>query len=237
MAVTKELKATAYTPQILIFVLDDSGSMADPCRDGSSKAQVASEAMEQVILDLQGANLSTTISRFYISIARFGDDVTSIAEIQNPAHIALQQIPFHGNSGTTDMFKALNWATDMLNSSLEYVRTSIPGFREAETPAPLIVFLSDGENTGPDVAAVAQKIHRTSFQGEPIKLVACGVGLMEKDFATMRTIASVPEYAVNIDSGRIGDFIAVVGTSVLKNAGYGVTGIDQAVEMFRLPGR
>jgi hypothetical protein len=79
----------------------------------------------------------------------------------------------------------------------------------------LVVFLSDGANTGPDVAESAQTLKSVKFAGGTIDVVAAGIGMEEKDFDVMQRIASRPALSTNIDPKELSVFLAAVGATVV----------------------
>src|SRR4051794_16555841 len=103
----KRGKATATTPQIVVIVMDDSGSMKEAIPGHGTKADVASEGIKQLVMEMQATNLGSSASRYYLSLLKFGDAPTVIAEFEKPAAVRLSSISFTGQSGGTDMKKAL----------------------------------------------------------------------------------------------------------------------------------
>src|SRR5580658_3809679 len=191
-------KATAYTPQVVVIVMDDSGSMNEPCTGAESKAKVASQGIRQLVMNIQADNVGSSICRYYLSLAKFGDDVTPLVEAQSPTDVRLSIIDFKGESGSTNMISALEWADKAIAGSLLMIRASVPNYHEDRTPPPVVLFFSDGENTGPDVTEAAKRIHKLSFQGDKAMVVACGIGMKPEHFEVMQSIASLPELAANI---------------------------------------
>jgi len=204
-----EKKATANTTQVVTFIVDDSGSM-----EGPKSAQVT-EQIQNSITTMQSYNLGSSGSRFLLNICKFGDATTPIAVAAEPASVALDQLVFAGQSGRTDMAAALTWAADALTESLEASRAK-PNYREEDAPNPLCIFLSDGENTGKDVATDAQALRSIPFKGGSVDVVAVGVGMKEEHFQVMKAIASRPEYAVNIGDNDVASFLADVGATIVE---------------------
>jgi uncharacterized protein YegL len=202
-------KATALTPQVVTLIVDDSGSMS------GQKAQDATVAMKNLVITMQSGNQGSTGYRFLLNIAKFGSATTSLAEAARPESISLGSLSFTGDSGGTDMPPALAWAVNAVQKGLAECR-NIPGYSEEGSPNPLVVFFSDGGNTGSDVGSNAQALKSLSFGGGSIDIVAVGIGMTSQDFPVMERIASRPELAVNIDPAELPAFIADVGATALK---------------------
>jgi len=204
-----EKRATANTTQIVTFIVDDSGSM-----QGTKSAQVT-EQLTNSVTTMQSYNLGSSGARFLLNICKFGDAPTEIALAAEPSSVILDHMIFTGASGRTDMPLALRWAAGAVTKSLDSCRTK-SNYREDETPNPLVIFLSDGENTGSDVVADAHALRSISFKGGRIEVVAVGVGMKDEHFQVMKEIASEPEYAVNINDGDVASFLADVGATIVE---------------------
>ena len=210
MAFLTDKKATSTTPQVVTLVVDDSGSME------GDKARQAGAALQDMVIQMQSGNLSASKSRFILNIAKFGDQPTAIALAARPGEVDLGNLAFAGESGKTDIPLALQWAASAVTQALERCRQDAL-YREADSPPPLVVFFSDGANTGADVGPAAAALKGVPFQSGAIDIVACAIGMEPGDFAIMQSIASRPDLAVNIDPAKLGDFIAEVGATVLNN--------------------
>jgi len=202
-------KATALTPQVVTLIVDDSGSMS------GTKAHDATEAMKQLVITMQAANQGSTGFRFLLNIAKFGDHTTPIAEASRPEAISLGSLVFAGESGSTEMAEALNWTARTLQRALNDCR-NVAGYVEESSPNPLVVFFSDGGNTGVDIAASAQALKNVHFAGGNVDVVAVGIGMEQKDFPVMERIASRSDLAVNIDPVELSAFIADVGATAVR---------------------
>jgi uncharacterized protein YegL len=210
VAFLTEKKATSTTPQVVTLVVDDSGSME------GDKARQATAALQDMVIQMQSGNLSASGSKFVVNIAKFGDQPTTIALAARPSEVDLSVLMFAGESGKTDIPLALQWASSAVAQALERCRRE-PLYREAESPTPLVVFFSDGANTGAEVGPAAAALKSIPFNAGTIDIVACAIGMEPGDFPLMQSIASRPDLAVNIDPSKLGDFIAEVGVTVLNN--------------------
>ncbi len=203
-------KANSLHPQVVTLIIDDSGSM-----QGSKAKQVTEAVQDNLVITLQSQNLQTHGFRFLLNIAKFGDNVTPLALASKPDEVNLNDLVFEGESGQTNMAEALRWAKEAVETALQKCR-ALPDYAENESPNPLCIFFSDGENTGSDVTQAANALKAVRFDGGQVDVVACGIGLQQKDFPTMEAIASDVSLATNISPDRLGDFIAEVTVTVFK---------------------
>src|SRR5262249_50213503 len=150
------------TPQIITLVVDDSNSMNEPVHPGKSKARLATDAIQDIIISAQAGTHSSRAFRYLLNIAKFGDAVTPMAEASAPMDVNLDLVTFEGNSGWTNMAPALEWARTAVEKAIQSCRSSAT-YDEVNSPPPLVVFISDGENTGPNVAVAAGQLKSVSF--------------------------------------------------------------------------
>lgn len=203
--------ADALKPQVITLIIDDSGSMQ------GEKAKKATASVQDLVISLQVFNKSSSGFRHVVNIAKFGDEPIPLAVASRPAEVNLNSLVFDGSSGRTDMPRALEWARQAVETALARCRRDIPGYKEANAPNPLCVFLSDGENTGGDVSGPALALRSIPFAGGTVDVVACGIGLEAKDVPTMQAIASRPEFSANIDPSLLDEFIATVGKTAIED--------------------
>ena len=216
MAETQKL-ATSYSPQILVFLVDNSGSMSDPGVDKTTpKCETATEALRQVVMQLQADSVNAGANRYFVSIAAFGDEVVPLAEAKGPLEIEdVESIQLDGNGGYTRMAAALEWAQQAVTGSLVIMRNTVSGYVEERTPAPVVILVTDGDNTDKehDPVAAAGSLRAIHFEGDTVRVVAAGIAMQDEHFELMRRVASSPEYAVNLRLEDFGSFIASAGTS------------------------
>ncbi|MGE5341799.1 MAG: vWA domain-containing protein [Candidatus Omnitrophota bacterium] len=211
MGLQKTKRATAFTPQVVTLIIDDSGSMS------GNKANQVTAAVQDMVITMQSANQGSSWSRFILNICKFGSNVTPIVMAAKPEEIDLSVLRFDGSSGLTEMHWALEWGRSALENSLNRCRNEAPNYDEVNTPSPLCVFFSDGANTGPDVRPAAQSLKTVYFKGGQIDVVACGIGMDSGSLIVMEQISSQPDLSVNIDPDTIADFIAAVGATAMKS--------------------
>jgi len=169
-----------------------------------------------MVLQMQSGSLTSKGFRHCLNIAKFGDYPTPIGVAVGPKEIDLTNVVLTGDSGKTDIPAALTWAAEALAQALARCR-SISGYRETDSPIPLVVLFSDGANTGSDVGASANALRAVAHQAGAVEVVACGIGMDAADFAVMQAIASRPEFAINIDPSLLDQFIATVGLTATNN--------------------
>ena len=208
-----EKRATSRTPQVLTLIVDDSGSMK-----ANNKATQATEAMVNLVTTMQSSNLGASQTRFYLNIAKFGTEVTPMAESAHPKDIPLTTLTFNGDSGETEIAKALDWAAQATEKTISYCRTSVTDYNESETPRPLVVFFTDGGNTGRVISQSTQTLKSISFSGGHVDIVAVGIGLEPKNVPVLEQIASEPDLSVNIDPSKLATFIVDVGVNLFHES-------------------
>jgi len=207
-------KATARTPQIVTFIIDDSGSMSMSTPNGPKNEQ-ATAATQQLIMTMQSWNQGSTGSRYILNIAKFGTTTVPIVEAAKPEDVSLNDLVFSADSGTTEMPEALTWAMHALKKSLDGCK-QVPGYAEEASPNPLVIFFSDGGNTGGEVGTIAQALKSLPFAGGAVDVVAVGIGMDQSTFPIMQEIASRSDLSVNLEPGELGNFIADVGATLQR---------------------
>jgi uncharacterized protein YegL len=205
----KQFSATANTPQIVGFVLDDSGSMS------GSKAEQMTNAMQDLIIHLQSRNLGTTRYRFLMVIVTFGSKAQTIVAGQAPNEISIEEVVFRGQSGGTNMADALSVAADAITQAIDRCR-GLEGFQESIAPPPLVLFFSDGANTGAPVDTAANRLKAVTFGSGSLQIVSVGIGMRPNDFPVMQRIASSPDLAVNLNPDQLTEFIADAAQTLVE---------------------
>jgi len=204
--------ASSMHPQIVVLLIDNSGSMAE-----GGKCQQVTDAVQDIVTTMQSMNLAGSGYRYLMNICAFGDDVRSLALAESPREINTDDLVFLGDDGATNMHLALQWAKDALQQSLDRCRRDISRFQEENAPNPLCVILSDGENTGPDVTAAAQALRGVVVKNGSVDVVAVGVGMEEQHFEVMKSIASGEDLALQISAEGIADFLGEVGNTIVDS--------------------
>jgi uncharacterized protein YegL len=213
MPVLTSKKATSTTPQVVTLLVDDSNSMRELADGSQSKAQIATSSIADMVMVAQGHSQDASRNRFVFSLAKFGDDVTEMALASGPFEVDLEKIEFSANSGWTHMAAALEWAVHATEHAIAVCR-KLERFDEENTPPPIVLILSDGANTGPEVDGIAKKLHSIPFKGGPVSVIACGVGMRDEYFPVMKAIASSPDLAMNIKPSELEKFMAAVTATI-----------------------
>lgn len=203
-------KATSRTPQVVTILIDDSGSMSS-----NQKCQQATQGVKDLLMTIMTGNQGASLSRFVVSVAKFGDTVSPLVEATRPEDIDLSQLVFTGGSGSTEMANALEWAEKATTSGISRCQT-VPDFIAESAPNPVVFFFSDGANTGSDIGNAAGALKAIQFPGGRIDVVAVGIGMSPSEFPVMERIASAPELAGNINAAELGEFLAAVGATLQK---------------------
>jgi len=213
MAFLTKKEATATTPQIVTLVVDDSGSMQ------GQKAKDATTSMQDLAMSIQSGNLGTHGFRFLLNILKFGDNAVDLYVAAHPDKADLNNIIFRGDSGGTNMPGALHRSAQVTIEALNACRR-IEYIKEQDSPPPVCIFFSDGENmvgSLADVESAAAELKSIAHKGGSIDVVAVGIGMKPEHFPVMQKIASRPELAVNIDPLKLAEFIAKAGQTIFEN--------------------
>jgi hypothetical protein len=150
-----EVMATQRTPALIIYLLDVSGSMAQPL-DGAAKIAHVNKAFERVLIRMvRRSTRGELVSPRYrlAMIAYSTTTVDLLPGIETIDKIAKRGRPELAASNYTDTAAAFALARDILKAEL-------PGL--AGHPAPMVCHMTDGEFTGADPEPIAQEIMQMS---------------------------------------------------------------------------
>jgi uncharacterized protein YegL len=190
-----------------------------PGLGGKTKAQVVSLCIEGLLRHIEMDNAQTTGYRFLVSVVKFGDHAQVICKNAKPSEFRSLELfgtklKFLGDSGGTVMWQALNVARSVVREGIAEIRRVI-GFDEATAPFPLVMFFSDGENTGIDIQESIKALHEIQFSNGKVVVVACGIGQHAHEFEEMKAIASSPDLAINLEIDSVGTFISKAEKTIL----------------------
>ena len=192
-------RVTSETPWHIVFLIDDSVSMA---HNGGSDA--VNEAM-QVMLDELSLKTKGLKPYFSISIVSFGSDFRDIAIAKSEQEIDEDAVTlFKGTSGTTNAAAALARAQAILEGH--------PG--RATDFDPFVFFLSDGQpDNEPLALAAGDQLKSCALPaGKPV-IVTIGFGDAKDSF--MQALASNPEMYIRLQNAKqIVTFLPAIGTIV-----------------------
>ena len=196
-------EASSRHPQVVTLLIDDSWSMRE-----LNKCVYVTESVQNLIIEIQCNNMGSHFPRYIINIAKFANWVDPIDICANPNHIDLDKLSFEGGSGRgKNMADALAWAAYATLKSLDMARQG-SNYVEDKSPNPIVMFISDGANSGSDPLPHAQALKSIPFQGGQVDVVVLGIGLGPDDMRIMQSIASRPDLAVAAGTAMLDDFLA-----------------------------
>ncbi|MCP5518848.1 MAG: VWA domain-containing protein [Verrucomicrobiales bacterium] len=189
----------------MILIADDSGSMS------GQPAQQVTEGLQDFIAKLQSFGRGEK-SYFRILFVKFGDQPHVVHEFADVLQIPADGFKVSGDSGCTNMDEAL----EMVATKMEQHR-----LQSELDPAPLVIFWSDGQNTGGDPLPAAQRIKAIQCPcGRAPLVVTCGFGEAEREL--LEGIATSPEHFKPFQSaqelevflGNVGTLVTTAGKSI-----------------------
>jgi uncharacterized protein YegL len=191
-------RVTSKNPLQVVLIADDSGSMSGP------PAQQVTEGLQDFIAKLQSFGRGEK-SYFRILFVTFGDQPKVVHEFADVLKVTADSFKVTGDSGSTNM-----------DVALELVATKMEKHRPSSEldPAPLVIFWSDGQNTGGDPLPAAQRIKSLQCPcGRAPLLITCGFGQAER--ALLEPMATSPEHFKPFQSAQeLEAFLGNVGTLV-----------------------
>jgi uncharacterized protein YegL len=198
-------RVTRKHPLQVVLAADDSGSMA------GKPAQDVTEGIRDLVAQLQGFGRGEK-SYFRLLFVKFGDQPTVIHDFADILTVRPDQLQLAGGSGSTNMDRALELVANKLDANRQ---------QSEEAPAPLVIFWSDGQNTGGDPLPAAQRIKSLACPcGRNPLLVTCGFG--QPDSALLTAMATSPEHykyfksaeELQVFLGDVGSRLSVPGKSM-----------------------
>jgi uncharacterized protein YegL len=205
-------RVTSNSPWHLVFVLDDSGSMAGA---GANKLNEAMDAMiEEMKLISQG-----TKPYFKLSVIVFGSKPHVLTEYESEQVIDKNRVTsFTGDSGTTDMSAALTEAASLLRRR--------PGNPTDFDPYVFLLTDGDPDDAGQALSAAQALKSMEVAAGKP-RLIAIGLGNSVK-MTFLQQVASNSELAKHVQKpDELTRLFPMIGT-VVASAG-GTQAVDQAI--------
>jgi uncharacterized protein YegL len=205
-------RVTSNSPWHLVFVLDDSGSMA------GSAANKLNEAMDAMIEEMKLISQGTK-PYFKLSVIVFGSKPYVLAEYESEQTIDKNKVTaFAGDSGTTDMAGALAEAASLLRRR--------PGNTTDFDPYVFLLTDGDPDNEGQALSAAQVLKGMEVAAGKP-RLIAIGLGDSVK-MRFLQQVASNSELAKHVQKpDELTRLFPMIGT-VVASAG-GTQAIDQAI--------
>jgi hypothetical protein len=153
--------ATSRTPALIIYLLDVSGSMANPLGN-KRRIDVVMDALavalrQMVFRSTKGGRISP---RYHIAMFAYSDQVYDVIGgvkgVDQVAHLGVPDLSPMTSTATANAFAQ---AELLLQSALPSL---------AESPAPLVCHMTDGEYTGADPEPIARRIMSMGVPDGPV---------------------------------------------------------------------
>jgi len=195
MAYTKV--ATSLTPALIIYLIDNSGSMKLDL-DGAPKIQHVNEALEDVLATMvQRSTKGGAISpRYRLGMVAYSDQPTDLLSgILTIDEVAKKGSPQLAATYSTDTAAAFAWARDVLKQELPKLNGH---------PVPMVCHLTDGAFTGSDPEPIAREIMQMSNDDGNVLIENIYVGAN----LTKQPITDAENWAGVLDASELGDAYA-----------------------------
>ena len=193
-----DVRVTSKNPLQVVLVADDSGSMSgDP-------ADKVTEGIRDFIVKLQSFGRGEK-NYFNLLLVKFGDSPQVVHDFTPILDVHSNDINVTGDSGSTNMDQALELVADKMEANAP---------KSELDPAPLVIFWSDGQNTGGDPLPAAQRIKAMQCPcGRSPLFITCGFGEAEK--GALEPMATSSEHYKELQSAQeLEGFLGNVGTLV-----------------------
>jgi len=193
-----DVRVTSKNPLQVVLIADDSGSMS------GQPAQDVTEGIRDFLAKLQSFGRGEK-DYFKLLLVKFGDSPQVVHDFTPVLKVKPNDIQVTGSSGGTHMDKAL----DLVAQEMEKNKPT-----SELDPAPLVIFWSDGQNTGGDPLPAAQRIKAIQCPcGRSPLFITCGFGQADK--ALLESMATSPEHYKQLKSAQdLEVFLGNVGTLV-----------------------
>lgn len=159
-----EAQAHRLSPALIIYLIDISGSMADPL-DGMQKIEHVHQVLEKIFIKMihrsrTGSGPEDISDRYHVALFAYSNDVLDAFGGPRPiSQVAQMGLPQFTADEATNSWAAFTRAHDLL---LEQIPTL------GDRPAPLVCHLTDGEFNGADPEPVAREIMDLSTPDGPV---------------------------------------------------------------------
>ena len=167
-----DAKAHHRSPALIIYLIDISGSMADPL-DGRPKIEHVHEVLEKMFTRMiqrsrTGRSPDDISDRYHAALFAYSDQVVDAFGGPQPiSQIAQMGLPRFTAEEATNTWGAFCAARDLLARQIQ-------GF--GDRPAPLVCHLTDGEFNGADPEPVAREILGLSVLDGPVLIENIYIG-------------------------------------------------------------
>jgi len=193
-----DVRVTSKNPLQVVLIADDSGSMT------GQPAQEVTEGIRDFMAKLQSFGKGEK-NYFKLLLVKFGDSPKVEHEFTPALEVNANEIEVTGDSGSTNMDEALELVAQTMEANKP----------ESEMdPAPLVIFWSDGQNTGGDPLPAAERIKSMQCPcGRSPLFITCGFG--DADRGLLEPMAtSVEHYKELKNAQELEAFLGNVGTLV-----------------------
>ena len=149
------IPATSATPALIIYLLDVSGSMSEPCGQ-STKIEVITTVLEKMVIKMvQRSTKGAVVSpRYRIAMFAYTNYVIDLLDgILTIDELAQRGIPILNPLDMTNTKAAFEEAEKLLQKELNNIQ---------ESPAPLICHMTDAEYNMGDPTSVVQRVMNMS---------------------------------------------------------------------------
>jgi hypothetical protein len=145
------IPATRNTPALIVYLLDISGSMAEPFENGSKMDYVNSALAAALQRMIRRSTRGEIISpRYRLAMAAYSDGVYDLlGGIEGIDTVASRGTPTLSPTNLTNTYAAFEWARDILRAEMA---------NSHGKPAPMVCHLTDGQFTGADPEPLATEI-------------------------------------------------------------------------------
>lgn len=146
-----ETLATGNTPQLIVYLLDISGSMDDPLGN-HRRIDVVVEALSAMLRQMvfRSTKGSRVSPRYRIAMFAYSDQVYDLLDgVKSVDVVARMGVPKLEPLRSTDTARAFAQAEKLLQQELPNM---------AACPAPLVCHMTDGEFTGADPEPIVRRI-------------------------------------------------------------------------------
>jgi uncharacterized protein YegL len=153
--------ATTLTPALVIYVIDASDSMNDPC-EHATRIEMVNQALRAAVKDLVRRSMRDGVvqRRYRLAIFAYSTLVIDVlGGIRDLPELLRSGVPELSAGGVTDTAQAFDAVGKLLEAHLTEYQHS---------PAPLVCHLTDGVFTTSDPSSAILKIQRMRVSDGPV---------------------------------------------------------------------
>lgn len=154
--------ATALTPALVIYLIDASGTMNDPC-GGDSKIGMVNTALRLSVRDMVRRSMRDGVPqpRYKLAIYAYTSTVVDIlGGVRDLPDLLKMGLPELSGGGVTDTAAGFEAVYALLTQQLRYL--------SPQCPAPLVCHLTDGVFTQTDPTPAVRRIQALQVPDGPV---------------------------------------------------------------------